>query len=127
MTDPKCELGEVEKAMFHVIERLWNLISCLLVISKFDLVEIGKMMLLGVDRTWVLIFCLIVVSKCYLARSKEWCYNVSTCAGNLYSVFCPAQMRMCWSREGNISIGKLNYSTNFLPSCWPKCDLVEVE
>jgi hypothetical protein len=22
MTDPKCELGEVEKAMFHVIERL---------------------------------------------------------------------------------------------------------
>jgi hypothetical protein len=54
LTDPKCEFGEVEKAMFPGIERLWNLIFCLLIITKFDLVEIGKAILRGIDRTWVL-------------------------------------------------------------------------
>jgi len=37
LTNPKCVLGEVEKAKFHVVARHWEHISFLLTSPKFDL------------------------------------------------------------------------------------------
>jgi hypothetical protein len=127
MTDPKCELGEVEKAMFPGIGRLWNLIFCRLVIPKFNSVEIGKAILRRIDRNRVLIFCLMVVSKCHVTRSRKRCPMVRY-AQRIYILSSGRlKMKMFWSREGDVPIGRLNYRTIFCLLAVPKWDLVEVK
>jgi hypothetical protein len=49
LADPKMRLGEIEKAMFQVVEWHWELNIWVQVVPKYDLNEVEKVMFLGVE------------------------------------------------------------------------------
>jgi hypothetical protein len=127
MTVPKCEWGEVEKAMIQGIESFWSLIFSLMVVPKCDSVEFGKTMLQVIDMTWVLIFCLMVVSKWYLAMSKSDATVGRLAQGNYFCLLAASKCQ-CFEVE-KAMFQRVEWISEriFRLLAGPKCDLGEVE
>ena len=80
LTIPRCDLGEVEKAMFQRLVSHFELIFGLLTIPKFDLVEVQKAMFERLSGTFK------IFSPSGLARN-----STCVCSKNEFFSGCKAQ------------------------------------
>jgi len=138
-TSPKYHLGEDEKAIIQLVARNCTLISCLLISSKCDLVRSKNRCFKGSHCT----FNSFSVS-CPTQNAKKRCFKRSPGTANIFSdiwsaqnATCmnlikgyfkgshgtsnqfsapgPAQIRLGWVRESDVSNGRQALQSHFLP------------
>jgi hypothetical protein len=68
-------LDEFKEVVFQVYKWPWELI-CLLDVLKCDIVEVDEAMYQGVERTYKLIFCILDIQKSALDEVAEIIFQI---------------------------------------------------
>jgi hypothetical protein len=124
---PKCDVGGIEKAMYPVVEWLWELNINILSVTKYDLCEVEKAMFLGYGSPCELIFCFWWALNATLVMSKS---DISWGSVSMWTKFvlsaCSIK-RLGRVQKSGVSRCRMALRSHFCLLGVPKCDLGEVE
>ena len=115
LTNAKCYLREVEKAMFQGLALSSQLILDLSTSPKWDLDEVEKANFQSLEWHSQLNFGLWTSWKCNLMKTKMRWFKWSPIIGNSFSSLELPKMRLGWSRKSDISRGRMSLWTHIRP------------
>jgi hypothetical protein len=67
-------------------------------VVRWNFGEVDEAMFQVVEKTWELIFCLLVVAKCEFGEVEKTMFQVVKSTGNLFSAFWLPKLQLVWRR-----------------------------